>query len=398
MTPTLYTPTNISGHLAVVHDTYRRWFGPTYDITALNCVLSTAAAEKLTGDPPWLLIVGGAGAAKTETISPLIQAGATGVSTISGEAALLSGTSRKDRSKDATGGLLRKVGSSGIVVIKDVTSILSMNRDTRALVLAALREIYDGRWGRNVGTDGGHTITWNGRLVVIGAVTTAWDSAHAVISVMGDRFLLVRIDSSQNRQEASRQAMANVTHETTMRAELGEVVAALLKTIDAAAHITVNDEEMIDLLNVADLVTRSRTAVERDFQGNPMYAHALEMPTRVTKQLVQVVRGGIAIGLPRPDALTTAMRCAQDSIPPLRLKALKKVAANPGLGASKVAQLVEQPRKTVHRTLLELQLLGLLTDGEGPVYSLVEEDKVPRLALDALARFVTTTIEGRKAA
>lgn len=393
----LFTPTDISGHLAEVHRTYRRWFGPTYDITALNCVLSTAAAEKLTGDPPWLLVVGGAGAAKTETVSPLVHAGATGISTINGEAALLSGTSRKDRSKDATGGLLRKVGDSGIVVVKDVTSILSMNRDTRALVLAALREIYDGHWGRNVGTDGGQTLTWRGRLVIIGAVTTAWDSAHGVIAVMGDRFLLVRIDSSQNRQEASRQAMANVTHETKMRAALGEVVARLLKAVDTTALISVNDDEMTDLLNVADLVTRSRTAVERDFQGNPMYAHALEMPTRVTKQLVQVVRGGIAIGLPRTDALAAAMRCAQDSIPPLRLKVLQQIAANPRSGGSKVARLLEQPRKTVCRTLIELQLLGLLTDEDGPAYSLVEHDEVPQLALDALARFVTRTVKGAAA-
>ena len=37
-----------------------------------------------------------------------------------------------------------------------------MNRDTRAEVLAALREVYDGRWSRNVGTDGGRTLDWTG--------------------------------------------------------------------------------------------------------------------------------------------------------------------------------------------------------------------------------------------
>jgi hypothetical protein len=153
-----YTRPDISGQpLADVHATYRRWFGAEYDFGALDAVLCTAAAEQLAGDPPWLLLIGGSGAAKTETIIPLSEAGATVISTISGEAALLSGTSIKDRAKDATGGLLKKIGDSGTLVIKDVTSILSMNRDTRALVLAALREIYDGRWSRNVGTDGGQT-------------------------------------------------------------------------------------------------------------------------------------------------------------------------------------------------------------------------------------------------
>lgn len=151
--------TDISGELSTVHETYRYWLGDDYDIGALDVVLCTAAAEKLHGDPPWLLLVGGSGAAKSETVMPLVGAGAVVISTISGEAALLSGTAKRERAKNASGGLLRKIGPRGLLVIKDVTSILSMNRDTRALVLAALREIYDGHWSRDVGTDGGQTLT-----------------------------------------------------------------------------------------------------------------------------------------------------------------------------------------------------------------------------------------------
>jgi hypothetical protein len=187
-----------------VHDAYLQWLGDDYDLGALNVVLCAAAAEKLSGDPPWVLVVGGSGAAKTESVVPLAGAGAHIISTINGEAALLSGTPAKSRAKDASGGLLRKIGGSGVLVIKDFTSILSMNRDTRALVLAALREIYDGHWSRNVGTDGGFTLTWRGRLVVIGAVTTAWDSAYQVVSTMGDRFVLVRLRTGDHRRAAGR--------------------------------------------------------------------------------------------------------------------------------------------------------------------------------------------------
>jgi hypothetical protein len=134
-------PADTPGELAGVHDAYRYWLGAAYDVGALDATLCAAAAERLTGDPPWLLLVGGSGAAKTETVMPLTGAGATVISTISGDAALLSGTAKKERAKDASGGLVRKTGDRGLLVIKDVTSILSMNRDTRALVLAALREI-----------------------------------------------------------------------------------------------------------------------------------------------------------------------------------------------------------------------------------------------------------------
>lgn len=121
--------------------------------------------------------------------------GATVVSAVTSDAALLSGVPRQNRTRDATGGLLRQVGDRGILAIKDVTSILSIDRNVRAGILAALREIHDGHWVRNVGSDGGKTLTWTGRIVVIGACTTAWDQAHGVIAAMGDRFVLVRSDS-----------------------------------------------------------------------------------------------------------------------------------------------------------------------------------------------------------
>ena len=115
--------------------------------------------EQLTGDPIWLLLISGSGNAKTETVQALDGIGATITSTISSAGALLSVTARKERADNATGGLLCKLGNRGLLVIKDVTSILSSDRNSRAEVLAALREVYDGRWSRNVGTDGGKTLT-----------------------------------------------------------------------------------------------------------------------------------------------------------------------------------------------------------------------------------------------
>src|SRR4051812_18833929 len=235
------------------HATFARWLGTSYDLTVLDAVLAVAAAERLGGDPAWLLVVGGSGNAKTETVSALAGAGAYVTSTIASEGALLSATPAKERASGATGGLLRKVGDRGIVVVKDFTSILSMNRDMRASVLAALREVYDGRWERNVGVDGGRTLTWTGRLVVIAAVTTAYDAAHQVIAAMGDRFPLVRMDSTTGRLEAGRQALGNVDREQEMRAELAATVGTVLSEMDP--DLAVLDASAVEeLLRIADLV------------------------------------------------------------------------------------------------------------------------------------------------
>jgi hypothetical protein len=350
--------------LARVHAVYRKWLGQGYDIGALDAVLAAAAAGSLSGDPAWLLLVGGSGAAKTETIAPLAASGARVLSTITGEAALLSATPAERRAKNATGGLLRAVGKSGLVVIKDFTSVLSMHRDTRAAVLAALREIYDGHWSRNVGTDGGLTFTWQGRIVVIGAVTTAWDAHHQVVATMGDRFVLVRY-RGEDRRAAGLQAIANVSREDGMRADLARAVKSVLKAAASLpAEPAVDDGAVGDLLDIADLVTRCRTPVERDYQGNPVFAHALEMPTRFTKQLVQLVRGGLALGMSQDEAMAVAVRAARDSMPPQRLAVLADVAENPVSRTTDVARRLRMPWRSADRALVELQLLGCLSVGQ----------------------------------
>jgi hypothetical protein len=96
-----------------VHKMFRRWLGDEYDLDALDAVLAAGAAERLPGDPLWLLVISGPGNAKTETVQALAGAGALVTSTISSEGALLSGSSKRERSREATGGLLRRSAIAG---------------------------------------------------------------------------------------------------------------------------------------------------------------------------------------------------------------------------------------------------------------------------------------------
>jgi hypothetical protein len=346
------------------HATFTKWLGEDYDLDALHVTLATGAVEKMNGDPLWSLIVGGSGQTKTETVQALGGAGAIVVSTITSDGALLSGSPAREKSQDATGGLLRKIGARGLLVTKDVTSLISMNRDMRATVLAALREIHDGRWVRNVGTDGGRTLSWHGRIGIVGAVTTAWDRAHDVIASMGDRFVLLRVDSTRKRLEAGRKAVANIGREPEMRAELSAIVARVLDGVRSDQTITLTDEETGRILAAADIVTLARTGVDYDYRGDVIDAHAPEAPTRFAKQLTQVMRGAVAVGMTRAKALQLAIRCARDSMPPLRLALIDDVAANPGTTTKDARRRLGKPRATVDRQLQALQMLGVLACDE----------------------------------
>ena len=301
----------------------------------------------------------GPGAAKTETAQSLSGAGAQVTSTIASEGALLSATTPTKRAKGATGGLLRSLGNNGVLVIKDVTSILSADRNARGAVLAAIREIYDGRFRREVGVDGGQTLLWEGRIIVVGACTTAWDSAHSVITIMGDRFVIIRIDSTQARHNSGLRAIRNTGDEIQMRKELAAAVGGLI-THASLKETRLTDPETEKLVDAADIVTLARTAVEFDQKGDVSVAHAPEMPTRFAKQLTQIIRGGVAIGLPREQGMRLAMRCAHDSIPPLRFEILYDVTLNPDSEAGDIRKRIKKPWRTVKRQLDALVMLNVL--------------------------------------
>ena len=385
-----------------VHGVFRKWFGDQYDLDACDVVCAVAASEQLSGDPVWLMMVSGPGSAKTETAQAVDGAGAHVISTITSDGALLSATEAKgskQKKATATGGLLRKIGERGILVIKDFTSILSSDRNVRAAVLAAFREIYDGRWVRNVGSDGGQTIEWRGRIVVIAAVTTVWDAAHSAVAAMGDRFVLLRIDSKAGRLASGKQALRNTGSELPMREELAAAVGGLI------THASTNDVQLTEaennaLLKAADIVTLARTAVERDYAGNVTDAHAPEMPTRFAKQLAQIVRGGVAIGMTRERALALALRCARDSIPPLRLEIMLDVADYGPVQVNDVSESINKPWHTVKRELTALTMLGILKEEKEREDNEEENSKSKTKwrysLLDGFDRNTLTELSGRK--
>ena len=71
------------------------------------------------------------------------------------------------------------------------------------------------------------------------------------------------------------------------------------------------DDEENRILKAADLVTLARSGVELDYWGDVIDAHAPEMPTCLAKQLTQIMRGALAIGMDRTAARKLVLRCAR---------------------------------------------------------------------------------------
>ena len=343
-----------------VEAVYARWLHDEDSVTTRVCHAVYVANMVLPGDPVWVFLVGGSGQGKTERLVPL--AGMPHVvlaSTLSGEAALLSATARRDRAEHAHGGLLRRVGGKGVLIIKDFTSILEMDRTARGQVLAALREVYDGRWDREVGAEGGQTLTWKGKCGVLAACTTAIDRAHAVMNDMGPRSLFVRLPPA-DPATIGKSALAHMGRETAMRSELANATAGMLAHLSGRPHDTgpVSD----GLVGLAALVSLARSPVHRDWSGEVELVGDPEAPTRIIKQLGQLWRACGVLGLSYPESWEVVARCALDSVPKLRGAVIRYLAAqDKPANTTTVRIALAHPKRTVLRALEDLAAHHVIT-------------------------------------
>lgn len=349
MTP----PAPLGQPLAEVHAAFKRWLYLP-DSGVVSVALGTVAANMIEGRPVWLLIVGAPASGKTEALNAL--AGLPNIhhaGTLT-EASLLSGTPKREKASDAKGGLLRKIGEFGILVCKDFTSILSMNRDARAAALSALREIHDGAWTRQVGTDGGRELAWSGKLGFLGGVTPVIDSHHAVMHSMGERFLLYRLPTVDEERQ-SFTGMDNCRQVSEMTADLNGAVRRLFASGLDLKRPPRDQEFKGRVVALAALSAKARSAVYRDGRTREIeLIPPSEMPARLAITLAQLDDGMAAIGVDPVERWRLLCKTALDCIPELRRKILFLLQERSGLETGTIAEILHHPTQTVRFALQDL--------------------------------------------
>jgi hypothetical protein len=329
------------------------------DPDALRVPLATVAAHRLPGDTVWLLIVAPPSGLKTELVTLLgAVPGAFPISEL---------TARTFASGLVTTGddpsLLARL-TTEILLMKDFTTVLETRWDERQMILAQLREIYDGRFDKVWGT--GKEVHWRGRLGFVAGVTPVIDKHHAVIAILGQRFVLFRPQQPDRRQMGAR-AIVNSRRASDgySRQHLAGRVAAFLNGLPDLDP-SLDEHQVGQLAALADYVTRARSAVERDrWKRELEYAPEAEMPARFARQLASLARGLALIahrGTVTSGDLATVTRVALDAIPAVRRRALDAlIDGDEDLTTSALAKQVQYSTSTLRRALEDLQSLELVT-------------------------------------
>jgi hypothetical protein len=271
---------------------------------------------------------------------------------------LLSGTPRRQQASGSKGGLLQKIGSEGLLVLKDFGSILSMRSEQKGELLAALREVYDGKWTRIIGTDGGQTLSWAGKIGLLFGCTRVYDTHYGLISELGDRFLLCRMNPDRRQFPY---AVRRVSHAIQMRTRLVEAVTNLLAAVPLSPR-TISEREIKWLDDILQVAVRLRGAVKRDYRTRELEeVYGAEGTARLGKALERVLAGLDCLGVKRSRARRVIRAIAFDSVPPNRLLVFRFLKSLKGKPASTTAaaKAVRLPVITTRRALEELVVYGL---------------------------------------
>lgn len=339
------------------------------DTAPILASLATATSAQLTtGKPLWLMLVGASSTGKTESVDLMSEVahGHIGDCTAPG---LLGWDARARR----VTGLLAGLSGATFLTIRDFSSAMaggSRRADSgRQLFFAALRDLYDGHWARQLGGIG-RTLEWRGRLTLLAASTPSIDAFMSEETELGERWVYLRMP--ERSDEADRMVALHapdVDREALKRLSQQFARNVIPRACARVERLRLSPTLSSLILDAAGVGARGRTPIRRESYGprDILVAPSPEGATRLFGELRLLARCLLALGCEVEESLDLVYRCARDTMPPMRAKALRLLAERePGLGvsASELAKKTFVSRPTAMRVLEDLGSLGLLQRDE----------------------------------
>ena len=371
-------------NLAEVKQVFKKWLY-LRDETLIDVVLGCIIANRSPSDPVWLFIVAPPGGTKTEVLRSLKTSEIYQVSSLS-QHSLISGFMIKSKNKAKDPSLL-PVLDGKVLVIKDFTTIISMDRHAREEILATLRDAYDGEAKKTFGSEA--TVrSYKSKFGLLAGVTPEIDRIYSVSQSLGERFIKYRTPI-EDREGIINRASKNMGKEKEMRAELSKAVAKFLFSVEMR-DISVSDELEKKLVSLALLIARLRSAVSRDgYKRNVQFMPEAEVGTRLLKQLKGLAQG-IALARAKNEITREeyeiVAKIAKDTLPSKRLSLLQAIIdQKEHVKTSVIAQEIKLHTDTAREMLEDYWLLEVVdrSGDENAGYTWCMKDSMRQLIFNA---------------
>ena len=311
--------------LTTTKASYQKWMAIKEDPEVLDVVFAAGLDRKVSGDPLWLFVVGASGSDKTETLRTMEEIdGFYKLSNLTSRT-IISGKQRKDET--IVRGLYKKIDGK-VLLITELSQILTKDKDERQAIFSQLRDLYDGYAVSGYGIED-EPIKAKCLMGLICGVTSIIDAFGSVQAALGERFLKIR--PKYDRTSSRKQAMKNQLRLVEMRQELATAAKNLFTTIQIyEPELTDIQTEQIGMY--AEFTAFVRTTVTsqsfRDYntaewQPEPEFATRLSQQLQKLARSLAILRGHVKV---TDEDLETVRRVAEDCCIPARIDIIKNLA------------------------------------------------------------------------
>ena len=328
-------------------------------------------ANRMPIPPPWLFIIASSSGGKSALLNSL--ANVRGFAPLDDMTAntFLSGMKKAGQETS----FLHQLPTMPFIVMKDFTTILSKNKETKAAIMGLLRKIYDGEMSKRTGQ--GDKLDWEGKVGVLGGSTSSIHTKLREFSDMGERLLFYGF-KQPDRRKLGEMILNKKIDDIEAKKAMREAFAGYLDS----GSVNIPEEQPIldpetkkDLLDLSDLTTKARSAVERDEYSRDkrvLMVHYEEQVGRFLKQLMAMAYGLIVINLNEtgqaimlPEDRKALYGIALDSIPLMRRMVLQVLCEYDSASTKALGVRLGLPTDTVRHALEDLNAHQLVVKYEG---------------------------------
>ena len=340
----------MSNHIEALRGTIAEClYIPPVDLDTIDFVFAVYASNRMPGDSLWGAVIDASGGGKTELLRSLRTQPDTYFLSKLTSKTLKSGY-RDPKKPDKDPSLLHELDGK-VVVIKDLSPLLSMRRDERNSIISDLRDAYDGFSDDGYGNIG--KVSYECKFSLLAASTMAIERYDKVEQELGERLVKCRARGTNNLAKVQR-AITNIGIDDEWREVIHESVSDFLSALpdEFPQHIP---QPLSDAVaTVANFTATARSSVPRDRSHELCYIPRPEVGTRLVKELAKLLLSLAYVrGKSEPDLddLATVCRVAKDCLPPNRLEVLE-AAVN---GRDCIL-----PESTARNAAADLVVLGIL--------------------------------------
>lgn len=345
-----------------VYERYANWLHLP-DLSILDVLFGSIIANRLQGDPVWLFLVAPPGMTKSELLQSFTNAkGIDAISTLTAHTLVSGATMAGGYDPSLIPQLDQKV-----LIIKDFTTVLNMNQQSREEVFGDLRDAFDGEYRKPFGN--GIRRTYQSKFGIVAGVTPAIDLVLEGEVALGERFLRCQVtlpEGIEGHIAYLRKAAQNVAQEEVMRKELKQAAEECLN-FQFDADVNIPDAMQEQIISMAVMVAMMRGMVPRDKYTKEIIAQPyVEIGTRLTKQLSKLLLGICMFRrkmIPTEDEMVIVRRIARNTIP-YKVSSLVQCVQTSfpigTFGTRALGELSKLPQITIQRHVESCRMLGIL--------------------------------------